>query len=548
MIKDIYFYSTRTIFNGFVTKNKYFLLLLVLINFLFNHNISIFQNVNPYQLTFLTSIFYCVMLYLIYLKFNLVVRVIAPLKNIPFFYNQNQFRHYNMRVIAFYYYSFNIFILIISLFLINNTHNNLIHLNLISYINYTTIFSIIWLVINTNTILDVVVNIQNNISVSHLSVIGLFIVFILFNLYQVKINWVFEEYILKYITIHCDPNDTNDDSDTDTIRNVQRGRSTTVVIGVNSSRSIGHNNSNIYINTPSGSASTSLGEGSSKELVSTKEESTTHSKYFIKEIEKINKKFFPYLIERYEMDKDSNLCSDELYNKFLNKRYNKYILDNNLIKFLNKSLDTIIEMTKTNNNQRMTTKEISEYIYNLHEIDQGHQSRLNEINAQYHKSMKELKDYGDLTKKQLLAYSKQFFDAEKKYDHFTKVGYYEEAEQIANRHIEECNQLEKQNMEEIYEAAKAFRNKPNNRQNFLNYLSRNKSNPNLPELNWTYPENQDIKMKSLINQMTTQNIENELETSELRDRIGNSHLEEPKATLHKSSSAETIKPIKPKPF
>jgi hypothetical protein len=548
-----YFYTSRTIFGGLIIKNKYLLLsllVLIFINFVFNHNTIYFQDINLYQLTFLTSIFYCVLLYLVYLKCNLVVRVIALLKSIPFFYS-NFGKGNNIGIISIYYYIFNIILIIISLLLIDNTNNNLILLNLANYIDQTTAFSIMLLLLNVENILETEVNINNNLNINHTTMFSLFILFVLFNLYHVKINWIFDEYFWKHLVIHCDP---NDDSDTDTIKEVSRGRNVTIIRGNNSSVSIGAGNTNVQVNTPNIGAA--VEDTNSKEVVTVNKENVTPSKYTIKEIDKINKKFFPYLIERYTESRD-NSCSDTLYNEFLSKKTvgntSKYKIETGLTDSLNHYLDNIIGLV--NSKPGMGTKELSEYIYKLHEIDRGHQSTLDEINADYHNDLDKLKAEKAVKDRQYREFRAQWKAFLRVYDEYTD-NYPKKQQELSERSAIKVKDLENSSMKKIYIAAEAFRNKPSNSFSLIDYFSKNKSTQNLPDLNnMSYPETLDGKASIILNEVKRMNDLNDIEiirmqeASDIQERFGDYSFEQPqnKQNFSRTSSQDTIKPIKPKP-
>src|ERR1700733_14547364 len=125
------FYKSRAIFSGFIFKNKYvilFLLLLALISFLFNKNLYYFKDLNFYHLNSLIIIIYVVIVYLIYIKFTLMVRLFSLYKDIKFF--------------ARYYYSFNIFFIIISILFITHLSYNLIQANIENYVDLSDIVSV----------------------------------------------------------------------------------------------------------------------------------------------------------------------------------------------------------------------------------------------------------------------------------------------------------------------------------------------------------------------------------------------------------------------
>src|ERR1700733_500420 len=140
------FYKSRAIFSGFIFKNKYvilFLLLLALISFLFNKNLYYFKDLNFYHLNSLIIIIYVVIVYLIYIKFTLMVRLFSLYKSIEFFYTQIKLKRIkDIKFIARYYYSFNIFFIIISILFITHLSYNLIQANIENYVDLSDIVSV----------------------------------------------------------------------------------------------------------------------------------------------------------------------------------------------------------------------------------------------------------------------------------------------------------------------------------------------------------------------------------------------------------------------
>src|ERR1700679_1829216 len=83
------FYKSRSIFNSYIIKNKFMLItffLLILITFIFNKNINYFKDLDIYEINTLTIILSFVTFYLIYIKFNIMVRMISLVKSIPYFF------------------------------------------------------------------------------------------------------------------------------------------------------------------------------------------------------------------------------------------------------------------------------------------------------------------------------------------------------------------------------------------------------------------------------------------------------------------------------
>src|ERR1700679_3418921 len=85
------FYNSRSIFNSFMIKNKYiliYLIFLMLITVIFNKNIIQFKDLNIYNINYISFIFNVVLLYITYVKFNIMVRCLSFINSIKYFYNQ----------------------------------------------------------------------------------------------------------------------------------------------------------------------------------------------------------------------------------------------------------------------------------------------------------------------------------------------------------------------------------------------------------------------------------------------------------------------------
>jgi hypothetical protein len=107
------FYKSRSIFNSYMIKSKHILLYLIilrLITFIFNKNIVQFKDWNIYNINYISFIFNGVLLYITYVKFNIMVRVISFIKSIKYFYNQiklNRIKNLKMIILLFIKYIFN---------------------------------------------------------------------------------------------------------------------------------------------------------------------------------------------------------------------------------------------------------------------------------------------------------------------------------------------------------------------------------------------------------------------------------------------------------
>jgi hypothetical protein len=261
------FYKSSTIFKFLLFKNKYILIsfmVLGLITFLFNKNLNYFNDFTAYQLininlfTIKSIILLLVSFYLCYIKLNLLTRIFAIIKGIPFFYSEIKKNYVeDIRIICTFFYLFNFFLISIStLFIMNLSNNiNLINSELGILIDYsTTILSLIILLFYFNRIMNKNFIINQN-QINPLKVLFMIFIiltpFILLNLYADKINNLLGEYnIFKFSSIYSD-------SKGDTSFNNKLKEGTSVIITNNRNNSIhSHNITNsININTPTNSTS-----------------------------------------------------------------------------------------------------------------------------------------------------------------------------------------------------------------------------------------------------------------------------------------------------
>jgi len=190
---------------GYNPKNKWILILILLgctTTFLLNskliykleylHNFSIFNLIIIFSL-----------LYMSYLLFNLVIRIINLIKSISFFMESNN------NNISKYYYIINIIYFIITSWVIYNLSNSLIlidylFLDIIVYLNVISLYiSILYIF----TIWDNKFVINENIKFNYLTVFFLINIFICF----VVSFWVILPKLINYIidntlnTVYCQP-------------------------------------------------------------------------------------------------------------------------------------------------------------------------------------------------------------------------------------------------------------------------------------------------------------------------------------------------------
>lgn len=325
------FYKSRTIFSGFIIKNKYVILYLVfltLITFIFNKNVNSFKGLNFYEINHLTIILYFVILYSIYIKFSIILRIFSLIKSFKFFYvNLSLNLIKDIKIIALYYYIFNSFFIIISIFFIANLSYNLNQINLQNYIDITNILSLVPLLCYVDVIFKTEIKITENNNFKSFPIIVtlllIFIPFFIFNCYPEKISLFFERFFVIR-PIYCDtvgdPNLLNNLKD----------------------------------------------ENSSKITLKNENINPDHN-IVIRDLKQINKKFFEHLVKEIKVNKIDNI--ETQYNNFINHSTKKYIIDKNLLTFLNENLTTI-----TNNN--INPKNLNEFVNKLYNIDLEHKSTI----------------------------------------------------------------------------------------------------------------------------------------------------------------------------
>jgi hypothetical protein len=330
------FYYSRSIFNSYMIKSKYiflYLINLMLITFIFNKNIIQFKDLNFYNVYHISAIFNVVLIYITYVKFNILVRGVSFIKSIKYFYNQIKLnRIKNLKMIILYYYLLNTFLMIISLLFINNIHNNISSLHLESYIEFTNLISIILLLFYSIYIITMEFNIiesNNNINplVIVINILILFIPFIMLNFYCDKIN-IFD----KYFIIHCDSKGSSSFE-------TKIKENPSIVITNNSYSIINNPNSKIYINTPK-----DIGEDKTFNTSNTSDTNQDPLNKLVIEINNIkdlNSKFVILFIKNLTMNNIELDFNDDYYNKFINKSHIKYNIDNNIINFFKSNVELL---------------------------------------------------------------------------------------------------------------------------------------------------------------------------------------------------------------
>lgn len=252
----INFHKSRSILNGLIFNNKYILLsllFLILITFIFNLNIKYFKEIDIYNNNISTCLLAFVILYLTFIKFNMMIRIFNLFKSVKFIYNsvkQNKIK--DIKIIASYYYIFNIFLIIISYIFINRLNNNLIFIDISQdYIDYNNLLSFILALSYIISNLNEEFNINNNENIKIISIainiLILFTPFILLNIYYDKIMLFVDNYIIKSNTIYCDSKEDL------LFRNKLKNKDDNSILFSNSSNNVilANHNSNINVNTPS---------------------------------------------------------------------------------------------------------------------------------------------------------------------------------------------------------------------------------------------------------------------------------------------------------
>jgi len=175
------FYKSRTVFKILFLNNKYItlsLIILALITFLFNKNLNSF---NDLTISIKSITFFLITFYLIYIKFNILLRILSLIKGISFFYSEIKLNIIeDIKTICFYFYIFNLIFISISILFVVNLTNNIFNINsdlgiLIDY--STSLISLIILLFYFNRIITNKFVINNN-KINPLKV--LFIIFIIF--------------------------------------------------------------------------------------------------------------------------------------------------------------------------------------------------------------------------------------------------------------------------------------------------------------------------------------------------------------------------------
>nr|YP_009739415.1 hypothetical protein [Tricholoma flavovirens]QIC20259.1 hypothetical protein [Tricholoma flavovirens] len=397
-----HFYKSRSIFNGYIIKNKYLilsLLILTLITFIFNKNIYYFKGLNFYEVNSFTIILYIVLFYSIYIKFSIMIRIISLFRSINYFYYNIRFNIIkNIKTIALYYYIFNIFFLTISILFVNNLNNNLYTLNINNYVEYTDILSVLLLLFYLKPIFKKEFKIINNNINPLLVVFNLSLIllpFILLNFYYDQIISLVDKYIIKHMTIYCDSNDNTD------FNKVLK---------------------NETINSPS------------LKIIN------------ITNLYDIETKFLQCFIMENIKSNNKLELNDSIYNSFMRQSGIEYKIDIKILEFFNEHIGVI-----SSNN--ISKNQLIEFIHRLFDLDMGYKNKLESMKSELYNQMVEMNE---------LKHEKYKFyiSAPNKYKKFCDYIYIKE-EELAQNHVNQVNQLNIEQQKYISEEMNKFTKQPN---------------------------------------------------------------------------------------
>ena len=379
------FYKSRSILNSYIIKNKFMLItlvLLILITFIFNKNLNYFKDLDIYEINTLTIILFFVTFYIIYIKFNIMVRMIYLVKSIPYFVKNIKLNKItDIKIICLYYYLFNILFIILSIFFITHLHHNLTIVNIPNIIDYTNIISVILLIFNLNNIINKELTINNNICINKLSLFNfVFIVISILGIhfYQDQIKNFFDVYFIKKFTIFCD---STEDLDLD-----KKLKGKNVVINTHSnSVSIGNHNSNLFVKSPSHLDNSNLNASTSSNVILTNEEinnnlnsiieSTDYYDVLISSLNQISPEFLHYFI--IENAINDTEFSNLMFNSFYDESELIYKIDTKLINFLNE----YIQMVSKNTN--IASDYLIQYFFRLYDLDLVLKQKIDVIVSDY---------------------------------------------------------------------------------------------------------------------------------------------------------------------
>jgi hypothetical protein len=251
----INFYKSTTIFKFLLFKNKYIIVSLILlgfITFLFNKYLNYFKDLT---IIIKSITFFLISLYLIYIKFNILLRIIFLIKGIKFFSKEIKLNLIEeIKTICLYFYIFNLFLMSISILFITNLINNIFTINseLAQLIDYSTsIFSLIFLFFYFNRIITnkFIINTNRiNLLTVLFNIFIIFTPFIFLKIYSDRIINFLTKKIFKNFIIHCDSKGEIK-FNSRLLRKERNNIITTNNINTTNSNNIINNNHNSNINT-----------------------------------------------------------------------------------------------------------------------------------------------------------------------------------------------------------------------------------------------------------------------------------------------------------
>jgi len=459
------FYKSRTLLSGFLIKNKYLILILLiftLISLIFHKNIVYFKDINIYDNYSVLILISVVLIYFTYIKFNLVIRIIYLVKSIPFFYKMiKQKKIKDIKVIALYYYFFNLLIIIISILFVLNINYNLAYLNLSYFLVYTNIISMLFVLFLFEQILATEFNIvDNNNNFKPLMVlyyiIIIFIPVILFNCYYDKIMAFLGESFINKFVIHCET--TGDKNFRDKLIDKN-----SLVIG--HSRNASHN-PNLYINTPESQIASTSSMGKIEE------NSNNYNFPPIKlekifELEQISKKILnKFIVEYYD---SPYIEFDDAYYTRANKKKNiLFEIDTNLLKNINFYADVF-------HVHNIPTRFFIDFIFNLDIFDMDYKAKHLAINSDFVIKKSELEV---LRQKQETAITKALDE----YNHFRDHEYPEKYAEINKNFETKSKDLESAKETNVYKEINRFKKAAKKMKILLNKISSNNSSSDEDDL------------------------------------------------------------------
>jgi hypothetical protein len=457
------FYKSRTLLSGFLLKNIYLILILLiftLISLIFHKNIVYFKDINIYDNYSVLIIISVVLIYFTYIKFNLMIRIIYLVKSIPFFYKQiKQKKITDIKVIALYYYFFNLLIIFISIIFVIKINYNLAYINISYFLGYTNIISILFVLCFFNKILTTEFNIDDNNNFKPLRVLCYIIIIfcpvILFNCYYEKIMAFLGDYVINKFVIHCES--TRDINFRDKLIDKN-----SLVIGHSRNRVAGSSqNSNLYINTPSVESKIA----STSAIVNNEENSNNYKLpprelEQIGELEQISKKILKkFIVEYYKCPFIE--FDDAYYSSAKKTKDVSYEIDSNLLKNINFYAD-IFHL------HNIPTRYFIDFIFNLDIFDMDYKAKHFAINSDFVIKKSELEI---LRQKQESAITK----ALEEYNRFRDQEYPEKYSEIKSNFETKSKELESAKETNVYKEINRFKKAA---QNFKILLSKDQITSN----------------------------------------------------------------------